>query len=205
MPFETNGITYPVISNHPDVFLCYTKNQLIIAPNTPHAFKQKLIANGVNFIEGSTNVGNKYPNTALYNAVVTDDFIIHNLKITDKTILNSCKDKHQIHVNQSYTRCNLLPLKNNSFITSDKGIYNTLIKNQISVLFVNPHQIVLTGFDYGFFGGVCGVNKNSVYIMGSLSKFTDGQKVKDFLTTINYNIVELYDGKLFDCGSLIFI
>jgi len=205
IPFETKGITYSTISNHPDVFLCNFSDKIIIAPNTPSSFKKSLTDNKVIFTEGQCLVGNNYPETASYNAVVTDKYIIHNLKITDNAILKYNSDKQSIHVNQAYTRCNLLPLKNDSFITSDKGIYNTLVLKKLNVLFVNPAGIILPDYNYGFFGGACGVYHDNIFIVGSLSKFNDGEKVRGFLRNMNYNIIELYDGELFDCGSLIFV
>ncbi len=204
LPFETNGITYPAISDHPDVFFCSSGKQLIIASNTPEEFKRALTDNQVSYIEGHSEVGNKYPETSRYNAVITEHFLIHNLQITDNKIKEVCADKTAIHVNQAYTRCNLLPLKNDSFITSDKGIYKTLIANRLNVLYVNPQGIILPEFKHGFFGGTCGVYKNQVFILGSLSKFPDGRKVEAFLTDVDYQIVELYDGSLFDGGSMVF-
>ena len=205
LPFETNRITYPAISNHPDVFLCQSDNTLIIAPNTPSKFKQLLSDNKIVFTEGLSLVGNNYPETSSYNAVVTNSYLIHKLKITDSTIIEYNTDKQTINVNQAYTRCNLLPLKKDSFITSDKGIYNALISKNLNVLFINPKDILLSDYDYGFFGGACGVYHNNIFIVGSLRKFNDGEKVSGFLQNMNYNIIELYDGPLFDCGSLIFV
>ena len=203
--FETKGITYSAISNHPDVFMCLINNELVIAPNTPVGFKELLNNSNIKFTEGKKIVGNNYPKTAGYNAVVTDNYLIHKQQVTDTKILELCADKFAIHVNQAYTRCNLLPLKNDSFITSDKGIYNTLVSKKINVLLVNSQDIKLSGFDYGFFGGACGIYENTIYIVGSLSNFTDGERVRDFLETLNYRIIELYDGPLFDCGSLLVV
>jgi len=203
--FETKGITYPAISNHPDIFMCLIVNELVIAPNTPVGFKVLLNNSNVKFTEGKNLVGNNYPKTAGYNAVVTDNYLIHNLKITDTKILELCADKQAIHVNQAYTRCNLLPLKDDSFITSDKGIYDTLISKKTNVLLVNPQGIELPGFDYGFFGGACGVYRDTLFIVGSLDRFADGEKVRAFLINMGYEIIELYDGPLFDCGSLVVV
>ena len=205
LPFETNEITYPAISNHPDVFMCHYDEKTIIAPNTPSDFKKALNINNILFTEGQSAVGNSYPKTASYNAVVTDKYLIHNLKITDKTIIENNPEKQKINVNQAYTRCNLLPLNDNSFITSDKGIYNTLLSHNINTLLVNPTGITLPGFDNGFFGGACGVYSNNVFIVGSLNNYTDGEIVRAFLHSLNYNIIELFDGNLFDCGSLFII
>ncbi len=203
--FETKGITYSAISGHPDVFMCLINNELVIAPNTPNEFKDLLNNSNIKFTEGGGIVGNNYPETAGYNAVVTDNYLIHNLKITDTKIIELCADKQTIPVNQAYTRCNLLPLKDDSFITSDKGIYDILLSKKLNVLLVNPQGIRLPGFDYGFFGGACGIYKNTILIMGSLNKYNDGDKVRGFLRNLEYQIIELYDGTLFDCGSLIVI
>jgi len=204
LPFETTKITYPAISGHPDVFLCYTDKHLIIAPNTPTKFKRTLSDNKIPYIEGQKNIGNRYPDSATYNAVITEKFLIHNLEITDSLIKETCDDKIAIHVNQAYTRCNLLPLKNDSFITSDKGIYNILLTHNLNVLYVNPKGIILPGFNNGFFGGACGIYKTQLFVIGNLNFFTDAEKVKQFIENLGYQIIELYDGYLYDGGSLIF-
>ncbi|MFK5856125.1 MAG: hypothetical protein QM503_08355 [Bacteroidota bacterium] len=203
--FETKGITYSAISGHPDVFMCLIVNELVIAPNTPVGFKDLLNNSNIKYTEGKKIVGNNYPKTAGYNAVVTENYLIHKLKITDTKILELCADKQAIHVNQAYTRCNLLPLKDDSFITSDKGIFDTLLSKNLNVLLVRQKDIILPGFDYGFFGGACGVYKDTVFIVGSLDRYNDGEKVRAFLLNMGYEIIELYDGPLFDCGSLFII
>jgi len=203
--FETKGITYQAISGHPDVFFCLLEKQIIIAPNTPIEIKNELTNYNMPFIEGQGDVGNSYPETAIYNAVVTEKFLIHNLKITDNSIREACSDKTSIHVNQAYTRCNLLALKNDSFITSDKGIYETLLTKKLNVLYVNPQGIILPGFSNGFFGGACGVSQNQIFTIGSLSQFADGEKVITFLEDQGYQTIELYNGPMYDGGSLIFI
>ena len=202
---STSNITYEAISGHPDIFFCKTNNKLIVAPNLPNHYLKILKDKNIFFIFGNENIKSKYPSTAIYNSVVTENFLLHNTKITDKVISENTKELKQIHVNQAYTRCNLLPLKNDSFITSDKGIYKTLIKENLNVLFVSPIGILLKGFKNGFFGGACGVYENKVFILGSLKYFPEGEKVKAFLKELNYEIIELYDGPLIDGGNLIFI
>jgi len=112
--------------------------------------------------------------------------------------------KTAIHVNQAYTRCNLLPLKNNNFITSDKGIYSALTAYNLNVLYVNPKSILLPGFKNGFFGGACGTYKDQFFVIGSLASFMESEKVRILLHDLGYQIVELYDGQLYDGGSLVF-
>ena len=117
-------ITYKSISAHPDIFFFQTKDGLIYAPNAPKKIVKELKKRKIKLTEGKKEVGKKYPETIPYNAVGIGDTLIHNLKHTDSTIL-SLYENH-IHVNQGYTRCNLVALNENAFITSDEGIFNAV-------------------------------------------------------------------------------
>ena len=116
-PTET---TYKSISAHPDIFFFQTKDGLIYAPNAPKRIIKELKKRKIKLTEGKKEVGKKYPETVPYNAVGIGDTLIHNIKHTDPTIL-SLYENH-IHVNQGYTRCNLVALNENAFITSDEAI-----------------------------------------------------------------------------------
>ena len=117
-------ITYKSISAHPDIFFFQTKDGLIYAPNAPKRIIKELKKRKIKLTEGKKEVGKKYPETVPYNAVGIGDTLIHNLKHTDSTILSLYKN--HIHVNQGYTRCNLVALNENSFITSDEAISRQL-------------------------------------------------------------------------------
>ena len=199
----THSITYPAISGHPDIFFCTINNHLIVAPNLSEDIKNRLKKFEVSYSAGKKPVGEKYPETAWYNSVVTANYVIGNTSFMDQHIKDLAGTKEIIHVNQGYTRCNLIPLKNDRFITSDKGIEKVLLKYGLEVLFVDPEGVLLPGFKNGFIGGTCGVWQNKIFFIGSLQHFSKGQKVRDFICDME--IVELYDGPLFDGGSLIFI
>ena len=202
---ETKGITAESISGHPDIFFCKTPNQWIIAPNLPEKYKELLSLNLIPYKEGKTNVGEKYPEAASYNAVVTNDYLIHRIDITESEILNNCQTLNKINVNQGFTKCSLLALKNNNFITCDEGIYKTLIKNNINLLLLSSKEILLPGHEYGFLGGCCGIWKNNLFILGSLHNYIDASKLKKFTELLGYTIIELYDGPLFDGGTILFM
>jgi hypothetical protein len=212
LELETEGITYPAISGHPDIFFCQMPGRLVVAPNLPEQYIQTLNARGIDYIRGALPVGHKYPASARYNAVATDAFFIHNLSHSDPALFRSAVGLKPIHVGQGYTRCNLVPLKDGHFITSDRGIYRIFQGWSPSgeglhpcSLFINPHKINLEGFPHGFFGGCCGVWENKVFINGSLEHFSDGAKVRDYLGSLNYEIIELDEGPLSDVGSILFV
>ncbi len=203
--FETSGITYPAISSHPDIFFCIVDDKLVYAPNVPQKYIEQIEKAGINIRTGSSSIKSGYPLSAKYNAVTTKEYLIHNKKITDDVIADFCLNKKHLDVKQGYTRCNLLPLKSNHFITSDRGIEKKLLNEGLQCLFVKPEGILLPGFAHGFFGGTCGVYEDLIFITGNLKNLSGGEKIKCFLNKFNYNIIELYDGKLFDVGSILII
>jgi len=203
--FESSGIVYDAISGHPDIFLCDTGSFLVAAPNTPQRYLDFFTKNNITYKTGYQKLGNKYPATSHYNAVVTENFLIHNLKYTDKAILEACEHKIHLHTNQAYTRCSLLGVGENNFITSDKNIEKVLLKAGLNVLFVNPEKILLKGFPHGFFGGCCGILQNKLIVAGNLKYYKPKDSIMEFLKTNNMELVELYDGKLVDAGGLFFI
>lgn len=201
--FSTKNITYDAISGHPDIFFCNMGEQWIYGSNLPDVYTKRLKKFHGSIRAGETPVGSKYPESARYNAVVTDNYIIHNFRYTDPVITHHAGERELIHVSQGYTRCNLLPLKNDHFITSDEGIYRTLTGYGLNVLLVGSKDILLPGIDHGFFGGACGIYEDTVFVIGNLSHFSDGKRVHDFLHKNGFQIVELYDGPLFDGGSIL--
>ncbi|MFZ4740233.1 MAG: DUF6873 family GME fold protein [Bacteroidales bacterium] len=204
--FKTEGITYDAISSHPDIFCCQTSDKFIVAPNTPTYLIDFFQTNKIEHTIGKKEVGIKYPQSSHYNAVVTDRFLIHNLKQTDEKIVESCSFKTILSVNQGYTRCNLISLGQNNFITSDKGIYNQLqTQHDIKIKYVNPDKILLPDVNNGFFGGCCGISRDKFFIIGNLKYFVDSLSIKEFATSLGLKIVELYDGPLYDGGSILFI
>ena len=204
VPFYSENITYEEIAGHPDIFICPMGDKIIVAPNTPQALTTRLQSAGLTLEKGKIDVGKKKQNSTCYNVVVTDRYIIHNPKYTDPVILNNAENRKFISINQGYTRCSLLPLKNDCFLTSDRGIEKDLSKHNLNCFYISPEEIVLPGFSYGFIGGCMGIYQNTVFIIGNLNYHSQGKNLKTFLQTLQYEIVELYNGNLFDGGGLFF-
>jgi hypothetical protein len=201
--FETKGITYDAISGHPDVFFCQTPDILIVAPNTPEKYIKILEKNNVNFTFGNNPVGAKYPQTACYNALITDKYLIHSTNKTDKKILDLNNLREFINVTQGYTRCNCINV-NEVYFVSDRLIYKALQQLRLKVTYVNPANIILHGFDNGFFGGCCGVFDNVLFVCGDLNVSKQGD-LRDLLLNNEIDLVELYNGQLYDVGGILFI
>lgn len=205
LELSTSGIAYEAISGHPDIFFCLTPKGLVAAPNLPQDCSRTLNKRGIKFSFGDKAVGPKYPESAHYNAVISENFLIHRLDISDPGVLRHSETLEKINVKQGYCRCNLIPLKDDHFITSDLGIYNALSENGLTVLYVLPDNIILPGFPNGFLGGTCGVWEDDIFFAGSLDYLSQADELRAFLRHLGYNIVELYEGPLFDAGSILFI
>lgn len=205
MELETNDITYAAISGHADIFFCQTPHDLIAAPSLPEKYFEKLEKNKIRYVTGKQEVGKVYPKSAVYNVVVTNEFLIHNSQLTDPVVSRVCRTQKTIKVKQGYCRCNLLALPENRFITSDRGIEKVLQKQNIITCFTNPAGILLPGFPNGFFGGCCGIAGNTAFICGNLQQYPEGEKVREFIYSSGLKIKELYQGPLVDIGGIFFI
>lgn len=200
--FATQKICYQAISGHPDIFFFQAPEGLVIAPNTPEIYKQILRNHDVPFTEGDKPVGEKYPETAYYNALYTSFGIIHNRNVVDRKV----RQMHPslIHCKQAYVRCNALEV-GSVVITSDKGVEKTLQSKGVNTLYVDSENIVLEGFTHGFWAGCCGISQKKLYICGSIHNMDSAPRLKDLLDQQGYEIIELYQGPLIDIGGILFV
>ncbi|HKK09714.1 MAG TPA: hypothetical protein VJ939_02705 [Bacteroidales bacterium] len=202
--FKANGLVYDSISGHPDIFLCETPSGLVVAPNTPASIIKALEKHQINFCFGKHPVGESFPETIPYNAVVTKTSIIHNEKHTDNRIPEGNPDLQRIHVRQGYTRCSLFALDQNTFITSDYGIKNAL-ENLFDVHYFSPKNILLPGQKHGFLGGCLGRMNQNIFFTGRLDTLPNHKDLLNLLSERNLAFTELYDGPLIDGGGLFFL
>ncbi len=203
--FESESITDDYISGHPDLFFVKTPVGLIVAPNLPAKYKSILRSNGIEFAEGDSPVRPGYPACAPYNCVISDNYLIHKKSLTEKNIYVNNPQLEIINVAQGMTRCSLITLNNKHAITSDRSIYSELKFYGFDILCVEPAKILLPGMNHGLFGGTAGISDNKVFFLGSLDYFPQGTEVRCFITNAGYETIELFDGQLFDGGSIIFI
>ncbi len=194
---------YKSISTHPDIFFCHDGESLYVSPMIPKNILSQL--GNTKVIIGEAAPGHNYPATALFNAVLSPKLLIHNLKVTDQALLKAAESRIKIHVNQAYTRCNLINLDDENFITSDKGIETELLKEGKNVCYVKPENVQLKGHKHGFFGGACGIYDQTLFVCGSLSHLQEKEQLLAFLSRAGWHHVVLYDGPLLDIGSLLFV
>lgn len=200
---------YKAIDGHVDIqlnILDKKSKKVIIQKDISPNFKKKLSDLNVNFIESNRSLKYSYPNNIFLNALILENYFIHNLKYTDENLISSQTSKKLINVKQGYTKCSCLPVSEKSLITSDVGIYNTLINYNFDILLLPPGDIILEGLDYGFIGGSGGlISKDKMAFFGNLKSYMYGEKVLNFLNKYGVSPIYLKDGKLQDRGSLLIL
>eukprot|EP00831_Metopus_contortus_P012006 TRINITY_DN14818_c0_g1_i6.p1 TRINITY_DN14818_c0_g1~~TRINITY_DN14818_c0_g1_i6.p1 ORF type:complete len:265 (-),score=40.36 TRINITY_DN14818_c0_g1_i6:119-913(-) len=201
-------MVYDAINGHPDIQMNILKNnsekQLIIHKNISEKFKQNLTLNNIKYIVSKNSLSNTYPNNIFLNALISNNYFIHNTKYSDKNLLESQRNKKIISVSQGYTKCSILPINEKAIITSDKGIYNVLKNYDFDILLIPPSDILLPPLNYGFIGGTGGmISDDKMAFFGNLSYYKYGDEVKKFLNKYDVEPIYLRCGKLIDRGSLL--
>lgn len=199
---------YEAINGHPDIQLNILKNKerdhIVVQKNINNNFKEILKSNNIKYILSKSSLSNTYPNDIILNSLILENYFIHNLKFSDKNLLKSQNLKTKINVSQGYTKCSILPVRDNALITSDKGIFETLKDYDFDILLLPPGDILLPSLNYGFIGGTGGmISNDKMAFFGDLDSYNWGEEVKKFLYKYDISPIALRKGKLIDRGSLL--
>ena len=202
--FQSSNSTYDAIACHPDIFLFQGTSNLVVAPNAPGDFIGLLKKKNINFVNGDSLVGEKLDNSTAYNCIETKTHFFHKQGFTDK-VISELTNKHFVSLPQAYTRCSLMALNEKSFITSDRGIEKALVEEGFNCFFCDPSSIVLPPYKHGFIGGCLGLHSNNLFVLGSLKTLENYESLITFIQAQNLEIIELYDGPLYDGGGIFFV
>ena len=173
------------IACHPDIYMCHLGQSLFAGDQSKLAYD--------------------YPGHAIYNGCSTGKYFIHNLKITDSSLLEEVESQGQIpvHVAQGYAKCSCIVVDENSIITADMGIAKAATSAGLDVLVIKPGQVALDGYPYGFIGGASGKLGNTIIFNGDLSAHSDYLAIKDFIESRGLEIKYFEEYPLTDIGSII--
>ena len=202
--FHSEELSYDAIACHPDIFLFQGTDSLFVAPNAPKELLSLLIEQNIRFEYGVSIIGKELENSCYYNCVETKTHFFHKQSFTDSKLLHAIT-KPFINLPQAYTRCSLFALTENAFITSDKGIVKKLLNEGFNCFYCNPSSILLPPYKNGFIGGCMGMFDNRLFITGSLDTIDNGANLRCFIENLHIEIVELYNGNLYDGGGILFV
>ena len=192
------------ISSHPDLAISIMDDTLIIDQNANINIMKQLDTLDIPYVLGNSRLAPAYPNDIAYNAVITKNFILHNLDYTNQLLRLHSKytNKTLIHVNQGYTKCSTVVVNDHSLITADQGIYQAA-KDFMNVLLINQGHVSLDGYEYGFLGGTSACLDDSVVFHGDLSKHPDFERIVAFIEAEHKKPVYFTGFPLTDIGSIL--
>ena len=203
--FQTSGITCNSISGHPDIFIYQDQNQLVIAPNAPAELFGILDSHNITYVKGKNSIGDEFHNSVQYNCLSTSHFLFHKSGYADPVILEINKDKEFIQLPQAYTKCSLVHLCEDNYLTSDGGIEKVLLRKGLSCFYFNPENITIQDHNNGFIGGTIGIWGKRIFFNGHVELHADGKRLKEHLLNLDFDIVNLSDEYLYDGGCIFFV
>lgn len=147
----------------------------------------------------------EYPKDVPLNAFTFKNYFIHNLKFTDKVLLDYYKNSayEMINIKQGYGKCSSL-VTEDFIITSDGGIYESL-RDFIPIYKINHGEIKLQNFNYGFIGGASGVLGKKIFFTGDFSHHSSHEEILKIIKKYDYEIEFLSKDQIEDFGSIYFI
>ena len=191
------------VKGHPDMMIFSHGKKVIYEPRLERIV-EILRDKGYECVKGEGIKSLKYPEDIIYDACGIGEYIIRYDARIEKNIENL--DAKFIKVKQGYVKCSIAQVDDKSIITSDKGIYDKCNVGAISVrpLHIRPGHVKLPGYKTGFIGGASGMHKDKIFFIGSLKTHPDGKLISEFIEKRGKKVVELYDGPLYDAGSILF-
>ncbi|MDD6187260.1 MAG: hypothetical protein PUB11_04305 [Oscillospiraceae bacterium] len=133
------------------------------------------------------------------NFVINNEVVLKNPKTAADI---DAGDKKVITVKQGYTRCSVLEITDNVYITDDEGIYSKLTENLLNCLLVKKGIVQLDGYDYGFIGGATINMKNGkILFCGDIENTEEKYNIEKFLFEYSKEAVFIKGKTLTDIGS----
>ena len=197
------------LSGHADLSVLHLGgDRLLLAPYLKgSSFSQQLEDRGFDIRFADIEQSALYPNDAQMNVCILGDKVIYNPQTVPDTIvkcLTTGDRTVQISSRQGYSRCSVCVVNDNAIITADEGICRSAEAHGVDVLKIRPGYIDLPGFDYGFIGGASfKLSDTKLAFTGGLDKHPDTERIIEFASLHNIDIVYITDKPAFDIGGAI--
>ena len=193
------------VSSHADMLFCILDN--VVFCYEDYAVENGLIPaiedRGYKVMFVSKKCDPVYPNDVALNVLVMGKTLFCNKKTVAKEVVDyASKNGYSVvNVKQGYSACSALAVDENNVITSDTGMAEVLRANGKNVLLVSNDEIILKGYDKGFFGGASCVVGKTVYLFGKLEKLKDKNEILEFVSRVGVNIFQISADGVYDFGG----
>lgn len=199
---------YKPVNTHPDMQIHFINENCAVAAPSVFSYYKSILPKSITLYQGAKDPGSTYPYDCAYNVANMGKKIIGNHSYTDSVIQKLYKDMgcEFVNIKQGYAKCNLCIVDENTAITEDAGIYNTLKQHEIDVLKVPVGEISLKFFKYGFIGGASGkITPKKICFCGDISKLSYFNEINTFLKKRDVDIICLSQTKPSDFGSILYL
>ena len=209
LPMPDNPCIDARLSGHADLSVLHLGgNRLLLAPYLKgSSFSQQLGNMGFDLEFADIEQSALYPNDAQMNVCILGNKVIYNPQTGSDAIvkyLTIGNGAIQVSSRQGYSRCSVCVVNDNAIITADEGIYRSAEAHGIDVLKIQPGYIDLPGFDYGFIGGASfKISATKLAFTGRLDSHPDAERITEFASLHNVDIVYITDKQAFDIGGAI--
>lgn len=195
----------PRLRSHIDLSVFHIGGNRFLLSRTLNgsSFEAELKALGAEIAFTEAFISPEYPRDAILCALSNGEFLFHNLKLSDKALLNNITFR-KIDVRQGYSKCAVCFVSDKAAITSDKGLAIAMKCEGIDILEISPGGIGLKGFNEGFIGGSAfKIDKDLLAFTGHLDRHPDRQSIYAFLLKHKVEPIILCKKSIFDIGSVI--
>ncbi len=192
------------VRSHADMLCCPVGDTLVVEPTLYEGLVRAYSGLEAFMVRGQTVLRDKYPGNIAYNVAFIGAYAVHNTCHTDP-VLKACIDAagyKWIHVNQGYSNCMILPVGARSLITSDSGVEEALRAYGMEVLLIEPGEIDLPGYNYGFIGGAAMCIEETIVFFGRLDAHPHKESIRNFIEDRAHAIIEIGANDLVDIGSV---
>ena len=200
------------VASHPDMLVFYHNGTLIASAEYceahPYVFEDiSRFSQGIKMIFTEDKIEESYPCDARFNASVVGNSIFYKEDSVSDSIKNYIKSAGltAYHTKQGYPACTSLSLADNTVITADKGLAETMKSAGIEVTLIENGDITLSPYEYGFIGGASGKDGKRLFFIGDILRHRSKEKIISAAKANGLEIISLYSGELLDLGRIIFI
>lgn len=191
----------PEVASHPDMLFFAFKNRLFTGrcyfEENRYFFEKAGLSSYLTIID--TDARSPYPYDIPFDVFYLGSTLFCKEKYTPAEIKTNFD--RIVNVSQGYAACSSLVLPDTAVITSDRGIFDAVINEGHDALLISSGDVTLPGYDSGFIGGASFVSGKTVFFTGDITRHADGEKIITFISSYGYEIVNLSEENLFDCGS----
>ena len=202
--YPYNKLDLPV-QCHADMLFCVLDNVIFCYGDyvTEHDLLDILKESGKKVVFVSSECSSSYPHDISLNVLIMGKTLFANTAYTAKEILDyaSARGYKIVDVRQGYAACSTLVVNSETAVTADVGMYNAIKSIGKECYLVKQNDVLLNGYNCGFYGGASGILNGEVCFFGDVSNMLCGEEILAFLAKKNVSILPILSGRVYDFGG----